>query len=195
MGNNGNIPGWKMVDADTGNTIEPGQPRKNFRGITYRLLGAYAPPEGNFAGRVLCEDLDTGGVTDYYPYEFAVTIVPDVTVPDTVEAAEKRPPHIDKLVNEVADALSKLPFDPDEETVSFGVSMRAVGPCEKCAEDPTLKAVVHASERVAEGIAVLLADVFGELASTAYYAGLADGKAGKDGPDQLHCYPEDESGD
>lgn len=108
---------------------------------------------------------------------------PDFVVPDTPEGAE-RDPRIESLVNQIADDLSKLGL-PDDATISVGLAgVRVIDPS-KGSGTFIHQAMGHAFDRIGRETADVIADVMSELAATAYYAGLRDGKAGKDGPDPI----------
>lgn len=196
----GNLPGWKMIDAATGDDVKPDEYRNNFRGESYTLLGVTQAPDGNSSGRVAYHDPDwpySDGVQYVFPAVFDVNIVPDVTVPDTPAAAEQRPPALQRLLDNVAEELTKAGIT-GTETHGIGVSVSGPAPvCERCANDPVAVAVRKAMGQAADVLQPVFADLFAELATTAYYAGLDDGKAGKDGPDRLHCAldSDTESGD
>lgn len=195
----GNLPGWIMVDATTGQTVEPDTMSADFRGDEYKIIGVSQAPEGASSGRVAYYDPKwpySDGVQHVFPSVFNVIIAPDVTVPDTAEAAEQRPPFLEKLLDSVAEELTKAGVT-DGQSFGIGVSVRPSGAaCETCLNDPVVKAVRTAMRRAADTLQPVFADIFGQLASDAYWAGLEDGKAGKEMPDRLHCAIDDtESGD
>lgn len=186
----GNLPGWKMIDATTGADVDPDEYRNNFRGEGYKLVGVSQAPASNSTGRVAYHDPDwpySDGIQHVYPQVFGVTIVPDVIVPDTAEAAEQRPAALQRLLDNVADELTKAGVT-GVEPIGIGVAVSGPArPCEQCANDPVAVAVRKAMGRAADALQPVLAELFAELATTAYYAGLDDGKAGKDRPDRLNC--------
>lgn len=193
----GNLPGWIMVDATTGQTVEPDTMSADFRGEEHLLIGVSRAPEGNSSGRVTFRRRgEQGGTEECFPSVFNVIIAPDVVVPDTAEAAEQRPPFLEKLLDSVAEELTKAGVT-DGQSFGIGVSVRPhAAACETCLNDPVVKAVRTAMRRAADTLQPVFADIFGQLASDAYWAGLEDGKAGKELPDRLHCAIDDtESGD
>lgn len=190
----GNINGWKMVDRETGETVEPDTERKNFRGDTYKLIGAAQAPAGNSEGRVVYFDPEwkhSEGKQYCYPSVFGVKLVPDVTVPDTPEGVQ-RDPRIEALVNDVAEELSKLGM-PDGATVA-NVRVESMSTPSGIMIH---NAMGEAINRVGEKSYEVLADAMAEIASVAYFAGLRDGKAGLDGPQGGcvcgNCEPDDDT--